>query len=604
MFRTFKPYHILFINLLILALFTVPTNGDRRISVTSIYDHSSEKRYALVIGNGKYEYAPLRNCENDAIKMANVLGNLNFEVHLELNQGQKAMMHSIDNFGEELKGGGVGLFYYSGHGMQVKGENFLIPIRASIKVEQDVEYDAVKVGRILAKMDAAQNSLNIVILDACRNNPFVRGFRSGQKGLAIMNAPSGTIIAYATAPGGTASDGFENNGLYTSILLHYMNHPGLKIEDLFKRVRIEVKKDTNEDQIPWESSSLVGDFYFNPPEVEEPIEEPMFGRISTTINVDGAKVTLGEFKLKTRKGVEETQYNIPTGRYKLVAKLEGYRTFYQSVVIEKDTMTAVHINMVLLNMVLYQDKLLQDIAGNNKLGREWKDEITGMEFIWVEGGCYDMECGWPSYVPCSRDDGKKMEKEVCLDSFWLGKYEVTQGQWKKLMGSNPAKFSKGDNYPVEQVSWNDAKRFIGELNRQAEGRYKYFLPSEAQWDYACRNGGEEIRDASESDYDTIHWYSKNGHNPTYPVGINRPNDIGIYDMYGNIWEWCEDIYSDDAYGLHNNKNPIYIGDGSPYRVTRGGCMSLEVLDSFCVNRCKGIQNGSNSSLGFRLLRKD
>lgn len=158
----------------------------------------------------------------------------------------------------------VGLFYYAGHGVQSKGKNYLIPIEADIQSEVEVEDAAVDLNLLLGYMDDAQNGLNIVILDACRNNPFARGFRSASNGLAQVDAPTGTLIAYATAPGRVASDGPGRNGLYTFRLLKEMRIPGLTATEMFMRVRAAVMKQTDSRQVPWEASSLVGSFYFTP----------------------------------------------------------------------------------------------------------------------------------------------------------------------------------------------------------------------------------------------------------------------------------------------------------------------------------------------------
>lgn len=222
-----------------------------------------KKRLALVIGNAEYKSAPLRNPVNDARSMSVTLRRLGFEVMALENAGQKEMKKAIDNFGNKLHAqGGVGLFYYSGHGMQVRGRNYMIPIGAEVKGEADVEYESVDAGRVLAKLDTAANGMNIVILDACRNNPYARSFRSSTSGLATMDAPTGTLIAYATAPGKVAADGEGSNGLYTEQLIQHMSRPGLKIEDVFKRVRSNVRKRSSGEQVPWEASSLEGDFYF------------------------------------------------------------------------------------------------------------------------------------------------------------------------------------------------------------------------------------------------------------------------------------------------------------------------------------------------------
>jgi uncharacterized caspase-like protein len=222
-----------------------------------------QRRIALVIGNGAYTNAPpLKNPPNDARDMAATLKALGFDVTSGVNLNQRDMKRLIREFGQKLKGGGSGLFYYAGHGVQSKGKNYLIPIEADIQSDIEVEDAGVDVNLVLGYMDDAQNGLNIVILDACRNNPFARSFRSASSGLAQVDAPTGTLIAYATAPGRVASDGTGQNGLYTSELLKQMQVSGLSVTDMFMRVRAEVMKQTSNKQVPWESSSLVGAFYF------------------------------------------------------------------------------------------------------------------------------------------------------------------------------------------------------------------------------------------------------------------------------------------------------------------------------------------------------
>jgi len=222
-----------------------------------------------VIGNAAYDSAPLRNPVNDARAMAAALRDLGFEVTALENVSLAEMKRAIDDFGDGLRSsGGIGLFYFSGHGIQVQGRNFSIPVGVRVKGERDVEYESVDVGRVLGKMEDAGNRMNLVILDACRDNPFARSFRSAASGLASLDAASGTFVAYATAPGHTADDGTGANGLYTGQLIRYMRMPGLKVEDVFKRVRIDAENSSGGKQVPWESSSLKGDFYFSGPSVE------------------------------------------------------------------------------------------------------------------------------------------------------------------------------------------------------------------------------------------------------------------------------------------------------------------------------------------------
>lgn len=236
-------------------------------TIARINGSYTEKRLALVIGNSDYIHAAyLQNPVNDANSISQALTDVGFTVLKYLNADQKTMKRAMDEFGEKLKNFTIGLFYYAGHGIQVKGINYLIPVDAALKVEQDVEYDCIDAGRLLGKMEAAGTTTNIVILDACRNNPFERSWSSrssGQgSGLAFMNAPSGSLIAYATSPGKTASDGTGRNGLYTEAILKYIMVPGLPIEEFFKNVRTVVETNSNREQTPWESTSLKGNFYF------------------------------------------------------------------------------------------------------------------------------------------------------------------------------------------------------------------------------------------------------------------------------------------------------------------------------------------------------
>ena len=184
------------------------------------------------------------------------------------------MDEAVKEFIQKIQNGDVALFYFSGHGAQVKGENYLLPVGGSIESESDVYYDAVSVGRILAKLEESRNKINIVILDACRNNPF-KGFRSMSKGLSPMDAPVGTFIAYATAPGSVAADGTDRNSPYAKYLMQALKSKGVPIEQVFKQVLREVTRETEGKQVPWIASSLREDFWFNPSqEASVPAPEP------------------------------------------------------------------------------------------------------------------------------------------------------------------------------------------------------------------------------------------------------------------------------------------------------------------------------------------
>ena len=237
------------------------------------------RRSALVIGNSKYRFiSKLTNPVNDSRAMADELRKSGFEVVAVENADLAKMNLAVEQFANSIKQGGAALVFYAGHGFQVKGENYLVPIDADIKGEGEVAAKAVNLGLVLSKLEDGKSSVNVVILDACRDNPFAGSWRSAAgSGLAQINAPSGTVIAFATAPGKTASDGSAGNGLFTSQLLIQLRQPNQKLEDVLKNTRKGVAAASNNGQIPWDSSSLTGDFYFK---VENPNSKPGKGKQS------------------------------------------------------------------------------------------------------------------------------------------------------------------------------------------------------------------------------------------------------------------------------------------------------------------------------------
>jgi len=237
-------------------------------SASTAWAAPAEKRVALVIGNGAYRYAPtLRNAPGDARLMAETLNGLGFRLIGDgalIDLERPAMEQAIRSFGRALREGAVGVFYYSGHGLQIRGTNFMIPVSAKVATESDVKYELVDVSFVLDEMGNAGNRLNILILDACRNNPLGgRGLRSVGDGLATMTAPAGTAIAFATQPGNVARDGDGSHSPYTQALAQAIRTPGLDLFDTFNDVGLAVKKATSGQQQPWLSSSPIeGRFYF------------------------------------------------------------------------------------------------------------------------------------------------------------------------------------------------------------------------------------------------------------------------------------------------------------------------------------------------------
>ena len=220
-------------------------------------------RVALLIGNNNYASTPLRNAANDARDLSEALKELGFKVIVRENASRKDMIEAIREFGQALDGASAALFFYAGHAMQFKDRNYLIPIDAAMGSEEDVTFFSVEIGQVFDRMDRARTRFNFIILDACRDNPFAASFKTTSQGLAQMSSPSGTLIAYATAPGSVAADGYGRNGIYTKHILQNIRVPDLPVEIMFKRVREGVERETRRLQTPWDSSSLKGDFAFN-----------------------------------------------------------------------------------------------------------------------------------------------------------------------------------------------------------------------------------------------------------------------------------------------------------------------------------------------------
>lgn len=499
------------------------------LSVNNTQVAQAQDRLALVIGNAAYGFSPLKNPANDASDIATSLQKLGFTVILKKNVNIRDMEACIQDFGNRLKKGGVGLFYFAGHGLQVNGINYLIPIGARIDKESDVKYEALDAGRILDEMANASNGFNIVILDACRDNPFARQFRSMSRGLAIVSsAPRGSYISYSTGPGQSAQDGVGRNSPFAAAFMQYVKEPGLTIEQVFKNVRHRLSQDTAGKQVPWELSSLEGDFFFVPAQDNQ--------NTANLRDLSGGKIA-----------VKRTEASPD-------------RSFSDS-----DT---------------------------------FKDAGTGMEFVLVNGGCFQMGDSF--------GDGLSAEKplhEVCLDSFYLGKYEVTQGQWKKIMGVNPSHFQKcGENCPVESVTWTNVQTFIAEMNNLSGQRYR--LPTEAEWEFAARDGGKTVKWAgtsSENKLGDYAWYGASAGEKTHPAGRKKPNALGLYDMTGNVWEWTNDLYAETFYRKSPRDNPHGPEEGTD-RVLRGGCWLDRSQDIRSSQRYFFAPQVGFQSVGFRLVK--
>lgn len=501
-----------------------------------IAPEGTERRLALVIGNKDYQYVSrLNNPGNDADDMASALQSLGFEVITKKNLSQTDFLRVIDDFGNRLRQYDVGLFYYSGHGVQHEGENYLVPVDAQAKSANEIEYTCVKLGRTMAKMEGANLDVSLAFIDACRDNPFPSATKSTvAKGLTIPNNPPGSFVAFSTRAGSTADDNQQGrNGLFTSELLKYIVIPNLGIRSILDRTTKGVSSLSNKAQIPGRYDELTGDFIF----------------------------------VKTTNTIQNTETTV---RQEVMEIGEEPSMFSEWAVQEEKKSN--------LKPVVNLDAKFSDLP------------FTDMVF--VPGGTFQMGD--------TRNEGESDEKErtVTLEGFWMSKYEIKQVQWEAVMGNNPSYFSNCSNCPVENISWYDAIDFcnklsdlIGkqkvykrdglhvEINRFADG---YRLPTEAEWEFAAGGGvnnrtrfgnGKDILAPQEANFNgSVSYtksYSKEGINreKTVPVGSFKSNSLGLYDMTGNVSEWCQDWYN--WYPTKAESNPLGESIGTS-KVHRGG----------------------------------
>jgi hypothetical protein len=272
-------FHGLIARLIAVAVFAVaaPLVATVLVATGAASAQSPEKRIALVIGNNAYETLPrLGNAATDARDMGRALELAGFDTTVRTDVKRRELYQVIDAFAAKIAGGPdtVGLFYYAGHGIQANGKNYLVPVDGNLTSDADLEPEAVDAGKVLRAMDQARNRMNIVILDACRDNPLPKG-RSLARGLTSMHAPRGTFIGYAAGPGQSAQDGEPGkNGVFTGVLVKQLAVPGLQLEEVFKRVIAGVSERTAGQQLPWMESSVQGNFFFVPPAASQATQTP------------------------------------------------------------------------------------------------------------------------------------------------------------------------------------------------------------------------------------------------------------------------------------------------------------------------------------------
>jgi formylglycine-generating enzyme required for sulfatase activity/uncharacterized caspase-like protein len=553
----------------------------------------SEKRVALVIGNAGYAVGRLNNPVLDARAMAQALRGLGFEVLAREDVNHQGLRRAIADFGERIAGGGVGLFYYSGHGLQVNGRNFLVPVDAELKSERYVPVETVDVDSVLAQMQEAKTRVNVVILDACRNNPFAQRFKGLTRGLAFMDAPAGTYMAYATAPGSVADDGEPGkNGIYTSELLRTLRQPGLKIEDVFKRVRAGVQQRTSQRQNPWDASSLTGDFFFDlrtasaapvpPPPPPRPITtevEREYGTLAVRGKLPGIEVWLDDQKVgETQAGGALVLRNVAAGAHRVRGRKPGQKDWEGSVEVAANQRAEVLIDIEPLRPEPARPPRTED----------------GAAMVLVPAGEFTM--GSNDY------DDEKPPHRVHLDGFFIDKYETTNVLYKRFMDatnrSAPSFWTaaqwNGTSQPVVGVSWHDADAYCKWAGKR--------LPTEAEWEKAAR-GTDGRKYPWGEQWDSSRANAENKLGKTVPVGsyAGGLSPYGAHDMAGNVWEWVADRYEGSYYKQSPERNPQGPSSGT-YRVLRGGSWGHYAFNSRSAARDNHAPDYRFNYIGFRCAR--
>jgi formylglycine-generating enzyme required for sulfatase activity len=511
---------------------------------SAVLKNYTGKRIALVIGNWKYKFKPLHNPENDARDMAQVLRNLGFEVIHKQNLSLDDMEDEIIQFKVKLQNKGqVGLFYYAGHGLEIQGKNYLLATDLRKPETELIKDKSIPAQLVINIMKGSGSLVNIMILDACRTFPRLdrNSINNADYGLAAMNAPSGSIISFATGSGQSTPDGEKgSNGLYTGHLLKFLQQPGLKIEEVFKKTRQQVALETNNEQVPPVYNSMVGDFCL----------------------------------VSCEKAKSDDKEKI------LQAKLEKERQ-------EKAALQA------------------QLEALKKKPGTVFRDRLAdgsfGPEMVWIPSGSFrmgDIQGGGDSdEKPVHRVSVEKFAMgkfEVTFAEY--DKFAEADGREKP----NDSGWGRG-NRPVINVSWNDAEAYAKWLSDQTGKKYR--LPTEAEWEYAARAGtetkywwGNDIgKNRANCDGCGSQWDDKS----TAPVGSFEANKFGLYDTSGNVWEWTCSEYEDKYKG----KEKVCINKNSNKNwVLRGGSWYSVPRDLRAARRVGDVPDRRNDLCGFRLVR--
>jgi formylglycine-generating enzyme required for sulfatase activity len=551
----------------------------------------AEARIALVIGNSAYQNtAKLTNPRNDAADMAAALKKLGFQLIEGFDLDKAALDRKIRDFATALRGADVGVFFYAGHGLQVAGQNYLVPVDAKAETASALDFEMVRLDLVQRTMER-EAPTNILFLDACRNNPLARnlaralGTRSTEigRGLAPVESGSGTLISFSTQPGNVAADGSGRNSPFTGPLVSHLTTSNDDLSAVLIAVRNDVMNATQRTQVPWEHSALTKRVYFNPA-VQTAAPPP----VATSRSSDAAEAWAAAKDTNSVDVLEDFIRRYKDTFYAGLARARIDELKKQHVAIAEPSLPELFPPLFKFNPppATKCDGIEMQVGSERRCLRpkdSFRDCLNCPEMVVVPAGKFTM--GSPASEP-ERESGETRVRVSIAAPFAVGRFAVTFDEWDACLadggcnGYKPydVKWGRG-KHPVIQVNWDDAKSYAAWLSRKTGQTYR--LLSEAEREYVTRAGtttpfwwGSSITPEQANFFGRAEPYKGGGakgedRRRTMPVDSFEPNPWGLYQVHGNVFEWTEDCWNDS-----NNGNP---GDGSARttgecsrRVLRGG----------------------------------
>ena len=566
-------------------------------ALTSSYSARAENRVALIIGNSAYEHTtPLPNPKNDAVVLTRVLTRLGFDVISGIDLKRQDFEQTVRSFATKLKTADVGLFFYSGHGLQVNGNNYLVPIDAKLADEADLEFAMVKMDAVMHQMER-NSKTNLIFIDACRDNPLARTLarsmgrtRSASigRGLAPVRSGIGSMITFATEPGNVALDGEGANSPFTTALVKHIETPGLDIAQLLRRVRRQVIDSTAGRQVPWNHSSLTDGFTF------------LKGAGGPALANSGAGSSAMELAL----------WNNIKGS-KSAADYQDYLTRFP-----KGTFAHLATRQVKKFKTAALGKLPSGQTGGS--AKAFRDCEACPKMVTIPPGSFMM--GSPDDDKSASRYERPQHKVTIKKPFAVGQFEITFDEWDACVadrgcaGYKPQdeKWGRGKR-PVIRVNWEDAVTYLSWINHKTGKNYR--LLSEAEWEYVARAGSKSHFSFGPklTTYQAV-FDGRRAFNggpkgirasKTEEVGQFKPNGFGVYDMHGNVSEWVSDCWHKSYEGAPT--------DGSSWdtpaerstcssKVRRGGSWYNSARDLRSAQRRRFSTRLKSYEVGFRVAR--